>query len=182
MEEKINSENELQYNSEQKHNHVFDQPDNASDLTGLAGRGTRLAAVFIDSFILFIPYLIVNILFSGFNGYMENLRNLSFEFIVGSLFLGIISNLSINGYLLYKKGQTIGKMSMDIKIVDMNNNVPSLFHSFFLRSFLFSVVYFIPYAKIIVLLDPLFIFSKNRRCLHDRLAGTKVVDVEIIGD
>lgn len=182
MEEKFNSEDEIQTNSALQHNHVFDQPDNGSGITGLAGRGTRLAAAFIDSFILFIPYLIVNILFYGFNGYMENLRTLSFEFIVGSLFLGIFSNLSINGYLLYKKGQTIGKMSMDIKIVDMNNNVPSLFHSFFLRSFLFSVIYFIPYVKIIVLLDPLFIFSQSRRCLHDRLAGTKVVDVEIVED
>jgi uncharacterized RDD family membrane protein YckC len=155
------------------------QPDNNDiNLAGLSGRGTRLAAAIIDSILLIIPNTIVFVLFYGFNGYMENLTKRNLEFTLSSLFLGLLVNLVFNGYPLYKNGQTIGKMIMDIKIVDMNNNIPSLFRSFFLRSFLFSVLVFIPFIDFVAMLDIFFIFSQSRRCLHDRVAGTKVVDVE----
>lgn len=165
---------------EAQNNNQSDQPDNYdSDLTGLADRWTRLAAVIIDGLILLFPYSIVNILLFGYDAYMDSLNNANSQIMARSFTLGSLVYLLINGYPLYKKGQTIGKKIMDIKIVDMNNNVPPLFYSFFVRYFIFSVLYFIPFVKIIAMLDPFFIFSQNRRCLHDRLAGTKVVEVEI---
>lgn len=181
MEERLNSEDEIQNNSARQNNHLSDQPDNGDlDLAGLAGRGSRLAAAIIDWLLLFFPNMLAGRFFYGYDAYMKNLKNNSFEFIVSILFIGLIINLVCNGYLLYKRGQTLGKMIMDIEIVDMKNNVPPLFNSFFVRSFLFSVLYFIPVVQLVAALDVLFIFSQSRRCLHDRLAGTKVVDVEIV--
>ncbi|HEX2868047.1 MAG TPA: RDD family protein [Ignavibacteriales bacterium] len=173
-------EEEIQNNNTHKSNHLFDQPDISDlDLAGLAGRWSRLAAAIIDGLILFFPNILAGRFFYGYDAYMKNLKNNSFEFIVSILLIGLIINLILNGYLLYKRGQTLGKVIMDIKIVDMNNKVPSLFNSFFVRSFLFSALYFIPVGQLVITLDPLFIFSANKRCLHDRIAGTKVVDVEI---
>ncbi|MGE5352174.1 MAG: RDD family protein [Acidobacteriota bacterium] len=171
MEEMIKPEAE-------KNTSLFDQQDNNMDLTGLAGRGDRLAAAIIDSLILLIPNISAGVLFFGFNAYLENLTSRNFVFTVSNLFLGLLVSLLFNGYLLYKYGQTIGKKIMDIKIVDMNNNLPTLFKSFFLRSFLFAVLYLIPFVNIVVMLDVFFIFSKSRRCLHDRFAGTKVIVAE----
>jgi uncharacterized RDD family membrane protein YckC len=50
-----------------------------------------------------------------------------------------------------------------------------------LRSFLFLVIVVAPSifllgsGAILYLIDVLFIFRDNRRCLHDLLAGTKVI-------
>jgi len=84
--------------------------------------------------------------------------------------------LIINGWILYKHGQTIGKKILNIKIVDLNDNLPEMFASYGLRYFIPALFQLIPFIGwIIPFIDVLFIFGKNRRCIHDYLAGTKVI-------
>jgi uncharacterized RDD family membrane protein YckC len=98
--------------------------------------------------------------------------------IVGAI-IGSLVDLAINGVLLARYGQTVGKKICKIKIIKTTGEVPTLFDSFVKRHFLFTCLQQIPYAGgLIVLIDALFIFRDNRRCLHDLVAGTIVVKLK----
>lgn len=84
-----------------------------------------------------------------------------------------------NLYLLATRGQTIGKKLLHIRIVALeNDDHPGLMRVFWLRSFLNALIASIPLFGLIPvysIVDVLFIFGGDRRCLHDRLAATRVV-------
>ena len=86
--------------------------------------------------------------------------------------------LGVNGYLLVKQGQTIGKKLAQTRIVRVTDGtIPPLSTLFGLRYFPISLVSKIPIAgPIIMLADCLFIFRSDKRCLHDWIAGTRVVN------
>ena len=145
----------------------------------LAGRGSRIGAVIIDSIII-IPAFIGIAMITGFwdeifprlaNGIPLSLKENLIMFLVGqSVFL------MLNGSFLANYGQTIGKKLMKIKIVDMEGNNLGLIKLYSLRYLAFSLLSQIPVAGgLISLLNILFVFGKERRCLHDRLAGTQVI-------
>lgn len=75
--------------------------------------------------------------------------------------------------LLRREGQTIGKRLLGIRIVDEETGVNgSVFTNIVLRYFINWLLTLIPPY---VLIDHALILAKNRRCVHDYLAGTKVV-------
>jgi len=82
----------------------------------------------------------------------------------------------LNGYLLYMKGQTLGKKIMKIKIIQLNGELPPLFKIYGIRYFAINLIYSIPIiGTLFQIVDVLFIFRNDRRCIHDFLAGTKVI-------
>ena len=86
----------------------------------------------------------------------------------------IIIYFVVNGYLLAKRGQTVGKLICNIQIVNYNTGkVPDMIALGFTRFFCVQIAssVFYPFG----LINILFIFSDERRCLHDRMANTKVV-------
>ncbi|MDP4175814.1 MAG: RDD family protein [Bacteroidota bacterium] len=141
-----------------------------------ASRSDRLAAAIVDSAISFIPLILFVRLFYGFGTYLEEIRALDIEFIITTLIAFFILDMVLNGYLLYSYGQTIGKRFMNIRIVDMNDNLPSLTRSYLLRRFLVLILGYIPYVKFLIMVDVFFIFARDKRCFHDYLAGTKVIE------
>ncbi|MYD52135.1 MAG: RDD family protein [Dehalococcoidia bacterium] len=75
--------------------------------------------------------------------------------------------------LLRREGQTVGKLLLRIRIVDEETGVKGpIFKNIVLRYFVNWLLILIPPY---VVIDHAFIFAKNRRCVHDYLAGTKVV-------
>lgn len=91
--------------------------------------------------------------------------------------LGIGIFLAINGYFLAKQGQTIGKIAVKTRIVDLNGNICPFAKMFVLRYVVLWAIHTIPIiGNIVGLVDVLFIFGKEKRCIHDYIAGTKVVD------
>ena len=91
-----------------------------------------------------------------------------------SLAIALLIYLCLQGYLLYKYGQTIGKWVVKVRIVDYESNqVPRLTVSFGFREVGAGLFGFIPFGALI---DVLCIFGESRRCLHDRWSETKVVD------
>ena len=144
-----------------------------------AGRGSRLGAVIIDSIII-IPILIGIAIGTGFwdnflhramHGIPLSLNEKLIIFLIGqSLFL------ILNGILLTNHGQTIGKRIMKVKIVDLDGQHVGILKLYSLRYLVFSLVSQIPVAGgLLSLVNVLSIFGKERKCLHDILAGTKVV-------
>jgi uncharacterized RDD family membrane protein YckC len=65
---------------------------------------------------------------------------------------------------------------MGIKIVKMDGSPCGFVSGVLLREIVLSGAGFIPFiGKVIGLVDAVMIFGDQRRCLHDQLAGTKVV-------
>lgn len=82
----------------------------------------------------------------------------------------------INCYLLTKRGQTIGKILLKIKVVDRKNGqIPGFWRVAALRYLLFNFVFAAVWHGILSLVDVVFIFGHNRRCVHDMIASTNVV-------
>ena len=94
----------------------------------------------------------------------------------GSIWLLIIF-MVINSYLLVTKGQTLGKWMLGIRIVDAaSNGAATALNLLGLRYVLVMLVQAIPMiGQLLGLIDALFIFRGDRRCVHDLIAGTKVV-------
>jgi len=75
--------------------------------------------------------------------------------------------------LIAAKGQSIGKIIMRIKIVEEHGKkVPSAWNVLFLRTLINSLILG---NGIYFLLDALMILKKERRCIHDFIAGTIVI-------
>jgi uncharacterized RDD family membrane protein YckC len=129
-----------------------------------ASKSSRFLARLIDNLIGFAVGVIIALL------------SMSNEALyIPSLCIGILAILIVQIYLLSTKGQSIGKLAMKIKIVksetgDNGGFVPN----FLLREVVNNLLSVIPFYGLI---DTLFIFSYDGRCLHDKIAGTKVVEV-----
>ena len=81
--------------------------------------------------------------------------------------------------LLGTRGQTIGKMLIKIAIVDKIDKTPPGFVRAALIRQLPTMILttFLPrLAGVYLLVDSAFIFGSARRCVHDYLAGTVVVE------
>jgi uncharacterized RDD family membrane protein YckC len=91
-----------------------------------------------------------------------------------------ISFLVLHGYLLSRYGQTIGKRIMGIAIVTMDNRVPPVLQLIVQRYLIQWLAGRVPVVGgILRMVDILTIFRADKRCIHDHLAGTKVIDLRI---
>jgi len=92
--------------------------------------------------------------------------------------IGWLIFLLLHGYLLYNKGQTIGKALVKTRIIDRPGNIPNIGRVLGLRYFALSLLTAIPVVGGCVgLADVIYIFGEERRCIHDYLADTWVVNV-----
>jgi uncharacterized RDD family membrane protein YckC len=144
----------------------------------LAGRGTRLAAAIIDSLILGLviwPYAMST---DYWTRAMQDQIEMS-DLLQLSL-VSLLGFLVLHGYLLHKYGQTIGKRLLGIRIVSATDGqIVSLGKIFGLRYVPIQIASVIPVVgNILPIIDVLFIFREDRRCLHDLIAGTKVIKVK----
>jgi uncharacterized RDD family membrane protein YckC len=139
----------------------------------LAGRGVRLGAAVIDSLIslaVVVPVVLMFGLEADENGNLSLLTHISL------LILGLAVFLAIHGYLLKTSGQTVGKKLLGIRIVGMDNELRPLGDLILKRYVPVSAVGVIPVVgSILPLVNVLAIFRNDRRCIHDLIAGTKVV-------
>ena len=142
----------------------------------LADRWTRLNAALIDGFISMCTGSPILYMLRFWNDVPpEQQRPLVLE--IAPSVVGLVGLLLIHGYLLKKYGQTVGKYLMGIRIADPKGSVPAFARLILLRYVPITVAATIPiFGGFFLLADVLFIFRRDRRCLHDLLAGTKVVN------
>ncbi len=143
----------------------------------LASRWARFWGALIDSFltmVIMVPIMLVTgVLQRAFtSGQDMTFGQQATFFVVG---FGVF--LILNGYLLFKKGQTIGKLAVKTRIVDLNGNIPNFGKLLVFRYLIIGLVSQIPIVGGLAgLANALFIFGKERRCLHDYMAGTRVIN------
>lgn len=86
--------------------------------------------------------------------------------------------LGLNVWCLALRGQTLGKIVLKTKIVMMDGRKPPLWRLLGLRYGFLWVLAMIPgVGNWIPVADVAFIFRRDQRCLHDLIAGTKVVKI-----
>ena len=149
----------------------------------LASRSSRLLAILVDGFITFLFIFVISII-TGMTKFSTFFNpNRVDEFDIGSSLLSIISVIIF--FILIPtfvwKGQTIGKRWLNIAIVKNDDQEVNL-KTMIIREIFFLFGYIkIPYLSLVVgfvaFVDPFFIFSSERRTLHDLIAKTKVIDV-----
>lgn len=143
--------------------------------TELAGRGARLGGAFIDGLILSIVFWGAVFLFGSFDSVLKGNTSASMIALMFLGWLGIF--LVFNGYLLATKGQTIGKLAVGTRIVSSENGrILPLWKLIGLRYVPFYALGYVPIVgPLLGLVNILLIFRQDRRCLHDHVAGTKVI-------
>ena len=151
------------------HDEVFTELVRVDDRERLADIGDRFLAQLIDGGAL---ALLIGFGFIWF----------AIEEPLGVLMMAllVVSLITLQWYLLTTQGQTIGKSLMKIRIVryDTEEN-PGFGRAVGLRELVPGFIGAIPlFGMLFTLVDILFIFGKERRCIHDYIAGTKVIDVD----
>lgn len=144
----------------------------------LAPRMARLGGAMIDTLIT-IAVVWTSMYYLGmFSRAMEGA--LTIQDTLVSAAIGLVSYFSIHGYLLANHGQTVGKRIANTRIVSVDTGeILPFWKLVLLRYVPVWVVNYIPIAgPILNLINPLFIFRKDRRCVHDHIAGTRVVDAK----
>jgi len=86
----------------------------------------------------------------------------------------------LQGVLLTLRSQSLGKIVAGIRIVRVRDGSKAGFvHAFLLRGVAPGVIELIPIlGGLFWLVDVCFIFGDQRRCVHDHIAGTKVVSAK----
>jgi uncharacterized RDD family membrane protein YckC len=159
----------------------------------LAYRSDRLAAVVLDGVLIGLAGWIATFAV-GASSLGPKLSDSSIEYGVWSLFL------VVQAYLLTTRGQTLGKIAFNVRIVRASDGGPARFVRAVLLRYVvpefvflaltwrsstdvngtsFELDWPMSWAAVVAVLlqftDILFIFTADRRCLHDLLAGTKVI-------
>lgn len=166
----------------------------------LASLGQRLGAKLIDFALLMVPLWVILTMFfdpafveetqklQNDPAAMMNAMQKRSEIVqaTGGMKLPLMSlvfdlTLIVNMVLLTVRGQTIGKLCLGIQVVRIPDGARAGFiKAVLLRSILFAVLIFSGTVSLggvgmaLLLTDGLMIFRKDRRCLHDLVAGTLV--------
>ena len=138
----------------------------------------RLVATGLDWIFVTLVTLLV-ILATGVVEHAEDYANIG-QSAIYAVLCGIPAYLILNGWLLWIRGQTAGKAAMSLMIVDhQTGNCASFWKLLFVRALIPVVVIAVgsifSLLWLLVLVDFCFIFRKDQRCLHDWIAGTRVV-------
>jgi len=136
----------------------------------LARRGMRLGAYVIDQAIAIVG-IVLSWLFRA-----SGLGVAGAAIVL--IWFGTLSVVQI--ILLSTRGQSLGKLILRIAIVDnVDKTPPGFVRAALIRQLpIMAVSVFLPqWGLVYQFIDALPIFGSGRRCIHDRIAGTIVVNV-----
>jgi uncharacterized RDD family membrane protein YckC len=152
----------------------------------LASRLARLGAHLLDGIIvsalIYTPLIFSGALGGAMGQFMRTNNPADFwrVFLTGA---GTVSLLLVLGWavitfrLVAANGQTIAKKLIGIKVVRTDGSRATVARIFWLRNVVNLLISTIPFVGwIYAIVDVLFIFSENKQCLHDKIAGTIVVN------
>ncbi len=150
-------------------------PEQRDDSGELAPLKLRLIGAIVDG----IVSIALTVPMALYTGYFRAVftGDLSFWLIFVITGSSFALFAAANGYLLATSAQTIGKRVVGTRIVNVaDDGKPTLKKLLGVRYGAMWLVSVIPIAgDLFGLVDTLFIFRGDRRCVHDHLAGTKVV-------
>lgn len=152
------------------------QAEDRDEVQVLADRGTRWFARFIDGILSSAVALpIAFFLIFREQDPMRAAQNPLF----GLAFWAAALPVAIYQWsLITRTGQSLGKKWMKLRIVKTDGSPVDFVSGVAAREWAMTIIGFIPFVGgLISFVGILMIFGEERRCLHDRIAGTKVVMV-----
>ncbi|MDR3320825.1 MAG: RDD family protein [Synergistaceae bacterium] len=100
------------------------------------------------------------------------------KMMVAGLLATALVLFAVNVYLLYRSGQSIGKLVVGIRIADLDGGKAALWRILLLRGLLFFLLLNIPFVNALIFIaDIIFLVREDKRMLHDLIAGTIVLNV-----
>jgi len=151
----------------------------------LAGRFSRLGAYMLDQlFLLLLAAPGLWLLLKPFIADIAAGKTVNPNQILANILpvlpflaIPILAFMVLQIVLLAKRGQTLGKMLLNVRIVRLDGTKADIMHVFLIRTMVPTLIGFIPMVGgLFGLIDVLLIFREDRRCIHDLMAGTIVVD------
>lgn len=139
----------------------------------LAGRGARLGAFLID--LLFFALCVgPGAAMAGLSDQGDTVYSIGVVLCVVGFLIAVVVQIM----LLTKRGQTVGKKLVGVKIVKYDDgSAPGFVHACLLRAIVPGIIGNVPIVgPLFSLTDICCIFTYERRCLHDLIAKTKVVN------
>jgi uncharacterized RDD family membrane protein YckC len=139
----------------------------------LAGRGSRVWASIVDFLVLIGPVWLV-LSYTPLSSPGEAAPGF-WDVQFSSPIVGVVLFVLFNGYLLFTRGQTIGKYFLKIRIARPSGERVSVARLCVRQGlgYLFSITSGL--ALIYCVVDCLPIYHSARRCLHDWIADTLVL-------
>jgi uncharacterized RDD family membrane protein YckC len=163
----------------------------------LADRAVRLLAVMLDGLLAslpFLPFVAVGVYvlavwsqrFPKFDPTVDAMPPMAdpqlLALLGGSMVIGLLGFLGLVIYqwvLISRTGQSLGKKWTGIRIERTDGRPVDFTSGVLIRNWVLKLVGMVPYAGLLFqLVDVLLIFAQDRRCIHDHLAGTRVVRVQ----
>lgn len=139
-----------------------------------SSRGARLGATLLDGAFVAVPAMVLAILVPALS---RGSVGAGAGVLLVVFMLGFLAFVVVQVVLLHRHGQTLGKRLVGIRIVRADGSRAGLGRLLGLRSFVPGLIGAIPLVgPLFGLADPLFIFGQEKRCLHDLIADTIVVD------
>ncbi len=164
------------------------------DPSNLASRGLRTSAALINAFFYFICTIPGSLIMSRklleqnpelAKGGFPRLDQLDLTPLIEGVvwvWVGLLSAMFLQSLLLAMRGQNLGKLMFGLRVVRVADGEPADFvHGVLLRFLVPVAIVLLLNATTMVLgfvflaVDYSFMFREDQRCLHDLMAGTKVV-------
>jgi len=138
-----------------------------------ASRGARFGAHLIDNFVIFIPIAIAaGVSAAGLRPAHSDFAPIFLAFSVLGMGVGCVVQLAAQiGW-----GQSLGKRLLSIKVVRASGAPIELWRILLLRNLVVHGL--AQLCGLFGLLDALWIFGDEQRCLHDYIADSIVIDVD----
>jgi uncharacterized RDD family membrane protein YckC len=160
----------------------------------LGSHSARLAANMLDSIITMLPVTIAVTCFAVLFAETFARHVDSFDFrdlpvldaelaqtllaVASGSSLLAIAVIACNVYFVAQNGQSIGKRLLGLRVLRRDGSPASWQRVVFLRNVLPGALGGVPFVgSVFSMVDGLFIFRADRRCLHDHIADTIVVQV-----
>jgi uncharacterized RDD family membrane protein YckC len=136
----------------------------------------RIMAGLVDGLILMLSLLpLWFCLILHHSGAMPNGAAMRWAFLLPAA--AAISCLVVQAWMQAVRGQSIGKSLLRLRVVPFTSDdeAPGFVAGVIVRWLLMWLLYLLP---VVALVDFFFLFRDDRRCLHDHLAGTRVIDMD----
>lgn len=169
--------------TEQKHQ--INHHNKATPTNQLASVSKRILAVLIDQLIM-IAAIFPLLMHTGMDVLSKPMTPAHVQSIVESVpnhimtisALMILAVFVVQTLMLIKKGQTLGKMAVGLRILDKNSlSLPSVTNILLIRTVLTNIAYSVPMIGMLLLVADFItmIIDKQKQSLHDKLAKTVVM-------
>jgi uncharacterized RDD family membrane protein YckC len=147
------------------------------DSSQTAAPGDRVVASIIDGLVWMLCLMPLWLrLLPHLDGAADGAVSLESSIIFASITAGTAC-LVVQGWMLATRGQSIGKSLMRLRVVlnSDSDEPPGFVAGVIVRWWLTRLLHLIP---VVFLVDFLFLFREDRRCLHDYVAGTRVIAID----